>query len=143
MSELKAYIAYEADDFPDETEFYLKSEADKAIAELKGELKDVADGRNEFKQLYSEQTEKLCIEMTNVDTLEQEFRKTQRALWISRAKAYHYIAELITCFSPKFIRNRRMFIPNDLKQKQMNSLECARLMLKVESKCLAKAEEYK
>ena len=35
MIELKAYIAYEADDFPDETEFYLKSEADKVIADLK------------------------------------------------------------------------------------------------------------
>ena len=35
MSELKTYIAYEADDFPDETEFYLKSEADKYIEELK------------------------------------------------------------------------------------------------------------
>lgn len=70
-------------------------------------------------------------------------RRLKRALWISRAKAYHYIAELITCFNPEFIRNRRMFTPNNLKQKQMDSLAWAHLMLDVERKCLAKAEEYK
>ncbi len=72
-----------------------------------------------------------------------ENRKLKRALWTARAKAYRYIAELITCFNPDYVRNRKMFIPNNQKQKQMNSLEWARLMLKVESKCRAKAEEYR
>ena len=59
----------------------------KKVEELEGELKDIADDRNEFKQLYSEQTEKLCIEKTNVDTLEQAWRQSQHALWITRATA--------------------------------------------------------
>lgn len=59
----------------------------KKVEELKGELKDIADDRNEFKQLYSEQTEKLCIEETNVDTLEQAWRQSQRSLWMTRATA--------------------------------------------------------
>lgn len=72
-----------------------------------------------------------------------EIRRLKRALWISRAKAYRYIAELIACFTPDYVRNRKMFTPNNLKQKQMNSLKWARLMLKIERKCRAKAEEYK
>lgn len=43
MSELKVYTAYEADDFPDETEFYLKHEADKVIAELKAQKAQAED----------------------------------------------------------------------------------------------------
>lgn len=43
MSELKAYIAYEADDFPDETEFYLKSEADKVIAGKDAEIAELKE----------------------------------------------------------------------------------------------------
>ena len=73
----------------------------------------------------------------------QQLRATKRALWIARAKAYRYIAELLACFNPDYVRNRKMFTPNNLKQKQMNSLEWAHLMLKVESNCLKKAEEYK
>ncbi len=69
--------------------------------------------------------------------------KAKRALWLSRAKAYRYIAELLTCFNPDYVRNRKMFTPNNQKQKQMNSLEWSRLMLKVSNKCLKKAEEYK
>ena len=75
--------------------------------------------------------------------LKDENRMLKRALWISRAKAYRYIAELITCFNPDYVRNRKMYTPNNLKQKQMSSLKWARLMLKIEGKCRAKAEEYK
>ena len=68
------------------TKVYGKKDADDAIAELKCELKDVSDDRNEFKKLYSEQTEKLCIEKTNVDTLEQALNQMQRTLWLARAE---------------------------------------------------------
>lgn len=73
----------------------------------------------------------------------QQLRATKHALWFSRAKAYRYIAELLAGFNPDYVRNRKMFTPNNPKQKQMNSLKWARLMLKIESKCRAKAEEYK
>ena len=75
--------------------------------------------------------------------LKDENRRLKRSLWLARAKAYRYIAELLTCFNPDYVRNRKMFTPNNPKQKQMNSLKWAHLMLKIESKCLAKAKEYK
>ena len=78
-----------------------------------------------------------------IEELKDENRRLKRALWISRAKAYRYIAELITCFNPDYVRNRKMYTPHNLKQKQMSSLKWARLMLKIEGKCRAKAEEYK
>ena len=50
MSELKAYIAYEADDFPDETEFYLKYEADKVIAEKDAKIAELKQEIERLKQ---------------------------------------------------------------------------------------------
>ena len=77
-----------------------------------------------------------------IEELKDENRRLKRSLWLARAKAYRYIAELLTCFNPDYVRNRKMFTPNNPKQKQMNSLKWARLMLKIERKCRAKAEEY-
>ena len=54
-----------------ETQYYIKSEADKVIAKLKAD--------------YSAEVEELCIEKTNVDTLEQAWKRSQRALWKERA----------------------------------------------------------
>ena len=99
---------------------------DKEIAELKDKLESV-------------QASMYC----DVVDANMENRRLKRVLWFSRAKAYWYITELLTCFNPDYIRNRKMFTPNNQKQKQMNSLEWARLMLKVSNKCRAKAEEYK
>lgn len=105
------------------TKVYGKKDADDAIAELKCELKDVTDDRNEFKKLYSEQTEELCIEKTNVDTLEQAFKQSQRALWLARAERakfqslYYWYA-----ISDKY-KSRKFDV--------------------VETKCRAKAEEHK
>ncbi|MBO7060289.1 MAG: hypothetical protein J6W54_04235 [Fibrobacter sp.] len=58
--------------------YYLKSEADKAIADKDKEIA-------ELKADYSAEVEELCIEKTNVDTLEQAWKKSQRALWLMRA----------------------------------------------------------
>lgn len=110
----------------------------KKVEELKGELKDVADDRNEFKQLYSEQTEKLCIEKTNVDTLEQAWRQSQRALWMARAEICHRLDV------DRYLRNHRNSWYNE------NCLTwdeaCVAMevkMCKAESKCRSKAEEHR
>ena len=129
MSELKVASCYEFEKVlrgKSNKLFYPKSEVDAAIAELKAKLEDVQA------TAYAE----------SVDA-GMENRRLKRALWISRAKAYRYIAELIAGFNPDYVRNRKMFTPNNPKQKQMNSLKWAHLMLKIESKCRAKAEEYK
>ena len=148
MSELKDYDIMDIEAMDDErleksesgkiqvTRVYIKSDVDATIAELKRE---------------NERLVKCCKEYDARQRIDErikfngskQLRATKRALWISRAKAYHYIAELIASFNPDFIRNRRMFTPNNLKQKQMDSLAWAHLMLEVERKCLAKAEQYK
>ena len=63
---------------------YLKSEADKVIADLE------EDHKKEVEMLSTycrEQTEKLCIEMTVVDSLEQNLKKLNRTIWLCRAWA--------------------------------------------------------
>ena len=118
------------------TEAYKKSDVDAAIAELKAE---------------NERLVKCCKEYDSRQRIDerikfngaQQLRATKRALWLSREQAYRYIAELLTIFNPDYVRNRKMFTPNNQKQKQMNSLEWARLMLNVSNKCLKKADEYK
>lgn len=140
MSELKAIrsgeiyniIEYE-DCYRTDDLYYPKSDVDAAIAEIKDENTQLkAKLESVQATAYTE----------NVDAGMRE-RRLKRALWLARAKAYRYIAELIAGFNPDYVRNRKMFTPNNLKQKQMNSLKWAHLMLKIESKCRAKAEEYK
>lgn len=41
---------------------------------------------HEYKRLYEEKVIDLCVEKTNVDTLEQAWKKSQRELWLSRAE---------------------------------------------------------
>ena len=117
-------------------EVYLAKLVDPIIAEKDAEIELL-------KRKLEDVTSASSITCEAVRKCNKEIRGLQRALWISRAKAYQYIAELVGCFTPAFIRNRRMFIPNNLEQKQMDSLGWARLMLNVERKCRAMAEKYK
>lgn len=116
----------------------------KKVEELKGELKDIADDRNEFKQLYSEQTEKLCIEKTNVDTLEQAWKQSQRAPWMTRANKaeceargwYHSNAYIIKYDGLHNIKG--VLYGKGFKRYPD---EWMKLWIKIESLCLAKAKE--
>lgn len=90
MSELKDYDIMDIEAMDDErleksesgkiqvTRVYIKSEADKVIA---GKDKEIA----KLKADYSAEVEELCIEKTNVDTLEQAWKQSQMALWLMRA----------------------------------------------------------
>lgn len=90
MSELKDYDIMDIEAMDDErleksesgkiqvTRVYIKSEADKVIA---GKDKEIA----KLKADYSSEVEELCIEKTNVDTLEQAWKQSQMALWLMRA----------------------------------------------------------
>lgn len=126
---------------------YEADEVDEAIAELKGELKDVTDDRNEFKQLYSEQTEKLCIELTNVDTLEQELRKTLRALWLARAERAEARKDYWYARSVHEGDNRLWSIDGSAVKYigciKRTNFDWLKTWSEVECKCLKKAEEYK
>jgi hypothetical protein len=114
-------------------------EKDKEIAKLNGELKDIADDRNEFKQLYSEQTEKLCIEKTNADTLEQAWRQSQRALWMTRATALKRLDV------DKYIRKHMnsIFWQDGVRTFNEACYSMKAILLVQIRKCHAKAEEYK
>lgn len=61
------YKAYDIDEVDS-----ILAEKDKEIARLKAD--------------YSAKVEELCIEKTNVDTLEQAWKQSKRALWLARAK---------------------------------------------------------
>lgn len=81
MSELRAYkadVTIPVYGTIADAEVYLKPEADKVFAEKDKEIA-------ELKADYSAEVEELCIEKTNVDTLEQAWKKSQRALWLMRA----------------------------------------------------------
>lgn len=121
------------------TKVYGKKDADDTIAELKCELKDIADDRNEFKQLYSEQTEKLCIEKTNADTLEQAWRQSQCALWMTRATALKRLDV------DKYIRKHMnsIFWQDGVRTFNEACYSMQAILLVQIRKCHAKAEEYK
>ena len=149
MSELKVSSCFEFEKVlrgKSNKLFYPKSEVDAFIAELKhqnerlkGELKDIADDRNEFKQLYSEQTEKLCIEKTNADTLEQAWRQSQRALWMTRATALKRLDV------DKYIRKHMnsIFWQDGVRTFNEACYSMQAILLVQIRKCHAKAEEYK
>ena len=129
------------------TKVYGKKDADDAIAELKCELKDVTDDRNEFKQLYIEHTEKLCIEKTNVDTLEHALNQMQRTLWLARAERAHSIILLwnVYCYN-----NNSLYYRDFLNVKcnpfrslpTKTAMEWSDLWESIETKCRAKAKEF-
>ena len=131
------------------TKVYGKKDTDEAIAELKCEFKDVTDDRNEFKKLYSEQTEKLCIEKSNVDTLEQALNQMQRALWLARANRAHaewgHWATIWFCRTSAVLNINKSSVSQDPYRCtiQRNAAIWRNMWNEVERKCRAKAEEYK
>ena len=130
-------------------EVYLKDEVDDAIAELKCELKDVTDDRNEFKKLYREQTEELCIEKTNVDTLEQALNQMQRTLWLARANRAHaewaHWATIWFCNTNIILNINKSSVNQDPYRcsTKRNAAIWRNMWNEVERKCRAKAEAYK
>lgn len=75
--------------------------------------------------------------------LKTENRKLKRALWLARAKEAWSNARWFNLCNPDYVRNRQGFTPNNETQKQMNSIEWARLFYNNYKKLIAKAEEYK
>ena len=128
MSELKAYIA----PTPDGTglaEFYLKSEADKVIADLEEshkkeveqllmeivKLKAKNKRPEEFKDKYKDCAEKA---INNIAKCELKIRRLSRALYKTCANWAHH----------------RVFVRFNSNEKAWENME---------RKCLKKAEEYK
>lgn len=92
---------------------------DKEIAKLKAD--------------YSAEVEELCIEKTNVDTLKQAWKRSQRALWLSRLRALRNFSILAYFHT---IRAKG-------KKSNMDFGEMAYRIDLARVKCHAKAEEFK
>lgn len=142
MSELKAFNCVESDlqEFCEPRLVYLKSEADKVIAEK--DAKILALDAEVFKQRYHA---KLFCDERNY--AESQLRATERALWMARAqraearKNYWYVRSIhegdkdlwsIDGSAVKYI--------GCVKRTNYNWLLT---WSEVESRCRAKAEEYK
>lgn len=138
MSELKAIrsgeiyniIEYE-DCYRTDDLYYPKSEVDAAIAELKAKLESVQA------TAYTE----------SVDAGMRE-RKLKRALWMARAERAHVTTLLwnVYCYQNNCLyfrdfMNEKCNPFRDLPKK--TAMEWSNLWESIETKCRAKAEEYK
>lgn len=110
MSELKARTARSiadeeemlelgADCHIEPAQVYLKYEADKVIAELEENHKKVVEMLSTY---CREQTEKLCIEKTVVDSLEQNLKELNRTIWLCRAWAARNLALYYKLWSERY-----------------------------------------
>lgn len=70
-------------------------------------------------------------------------RQLSRLLWLARAKEAWSNARWFNLCNPYYVRNRQGFTPNNENQKQMDSIEWAKLFYNNYKKLIAKAEEYK
>ena len=145
MSELKAIrsgeiyniIEYE-DCYRTDDLYYPKSEADKAIAELKSEnaqLKDEIKRLENVRKVHIEGIESM-YEGLKLDA--KQICKIQRTLWLARAELCHRLDV------DRYLRKHRNSWYNE------NCLTfneaCVAMEVKIckaESKCRAKADEYK
>lgn len=111
---------------PHDHAVYKATDVDAAIAEFKAKLESVQA------TAYTE----------SVDAGMRE-RKLKRAMWLARAKEAWSNARWFNLCNPCYVRNRQGFTPNNENQKQMDSIEWARLFYNNYKKLIAKAEEYK
>ena len=130
MSELKTryiddtYVEYYNTGNHELAQIYLKSEVDAAIAELKAELKESEDARYE----------------AGADAADyyQENRRLKRALWLARAECCHRLDV------DRYLRKHRNSWYNENCLTWNEACVAMEVkMCKAESKCRAKAEEYK
>ena len=138
MSELKVY---KISGIEFDSQFYLKSEADKVIAELKaenerlrGESCKLTDGCLRLKQCRKEKA-----------NIADELRATYWALWSARANMARGLAEMCEHqFDCCGVSRSRFLVAYDkkVKPKRMTTTEWGELWRKVEQKCWAKAKEY-
>lgn len=115
----------------DDNQFYLKSEVDDAITELKEKLESVQASA------YAE----------SVDA-GTENRKLKRAMWVARAERAHVTTLLwnVYCYQNNCLYFRD-FMPENCNPfrslPKKTAMEWSDLWESIETKCRAKAEEYK
>ena len=80
MSELKAYIAPTADG-TGLADYYLKSEADKVIAELKSDYKEACDRLQTANLIKDEQMAKVAKQSEVINSLKCEIANLERRVY--------------------------------------------------------------
>ena len=143
MSELKAYIG----PAPDEkglADYYLKSEVDKVIAELKSENERLKATPEEIaKELYI----KMLIYPHEMVRLEDAYRiavsrrKTKRALWLARE--WRAWCEVEFWSIAEGDKSKDIFHLSCTKRIHRMPITWVAYWQEIARKCKAKAEEYK
>ena len=144
--ELKAYRFLGFDEIYTDSNmgrlYYLKSEADKVIAEKDAEIARL----KAIRKVHIESIESMC---EGLKLNAKQICKTQRALWLARAEraketqflwqVYCHCDKLYFC-KPFCVTTRK----NPYRHiSHMNVVEWDEFWGKIKNKCLAKAEEYK
>ena len=153
MSELKAFnMPRYAGQFTLH-EVYLKSEADKTIAELKAKLdRAIAerDGNQVCIDALKQKLENVQASMyADVVDANMENRRLKRALWIARAKraeAEHaHWATIWFCNTKISLNINKSSVSQDPYKSNTfrNASEWRNMWYDISSKCIKKAEEYK
>lgn len=117
-----------------EGEYYTRTDADNALAEKDEEIA-------QLKADYSAKVEELCIEKTNVDTLEQAWKQSQRALWLARGWRAWCEGQFWLVLDSSKPRDIYHLICSNRIHRTPN--EWITYWYKVEQLCEKKAEEYK
>ena len=130
------WVAYDKDEVDQ-----LIAEKDKEIAQLKADLADLwddkwdtdklLDERNaEIARLKQELTDTTSASAMNCEAIRRlhiTIRKLLRALWTVRMKFMWHEYRWFSACNPDYVRNMEGYTPNSRDEKQMNSLEWARL----------------
>jgi hypothetical protein len=128
MSELKVYHCNEWHN--EYTEFYMKSEADEYITELKAENKRLKKCEIWMKQHF------YCEEVIACESAKN--RRLKRALWLARAECCYRLDV------DRYLRKHRNSWYNENCLTWNEACVAMEVkMCKAESKCRAKAEEFK
>lgn len=101
-------------------------EKDAEIARLKQELTDITS-----------------VSAITCNATPITIRKLLRALWTVRMKFMWSECRWFSACNPDYIRNRKGYTPNSSKEKQMGSLQWARLFYKNYERCKRQAEKFK
>ena len=137
------WVAYDKDEVDQ-----LIAEKDKEIAQLKADLADLWDNKRDTDKLLDERNAEIARlkqELANnggKDAAHLAIRKLLRALWTVRMKFMWSECRWFSACNPDYIRNREGYTPNSSKEKQMGSLQWARLFYKNYESCKRQVEKF-
>jgi hypothetical protein len=96
----------------------------------------------EIARLNQELTDRTSVSAITCNATLITIRKLLRALWTVRMKFMWSECRWFSACNPDYIRNREGYTPNSSKEKQMGSLQWARLFYKNYESCKRQVEKF-